>query len=334
MPGLDFDADEPSGASGASDAWREPVRGGHPDSAQIGLSGARQLRAMLDGDTPAPPMTRLMGTRLTEFGPGTATFELPLSGWLRAADGQIPLGPLAMAADAAMACAVISGLPERTSMTTTEMTLHRLRPIPATGRLLARARVVDPGPPLALAEVLLADEGGNTIAQATSLCLTIEVSLSSAFGVSAGRDGERPDPWQREPPDPDGARAPLTRLTGLRPLCAEHGGATYAMPATPWLCAPPPGRLQGGAVVMLAEAALTGAIETVAPAGAAFSPVEVKLNFLRPLASDGRPVRAHARVVNSGRRIIVATAEVRDAGERLIAVASGSSLAGASAAGS
>jgi uncharacterized protein (TIGR00369 family) len=58
-----------------------------------------------------------------------------------------------------------------------------------------------------------------------------------------------------------------------------------------------------------------------------FWPIELKLNYLRPLTADGRQAYAHARVVNAGRRFVVAGAEVRDADDRLIAVASGSVMA-------
>lgn len=139
-----------------------------------------------------------------------------------------------------------------------------------------------------------------------------------------------PDPWQRDAPawqPGDDAPAPLERLTGLHAVLTQDGEATYALPATGWLCAPPPGRVQGGAVAMLAEAAMTAAARSSAPPGTAYRPVELKLNYLRPLAADGREAYALARVVNAGRRFVVAGAEVRDADERLIAVASGSVMA-------
>jgi uncharacterized protein (TIGR00369 family) len=62
------------------------------------------------------------------------------------------------------------------------------------------------------------------------------------------------------------------------------------------------------------------------PAGTAIAPVDLKVNYLRPLAADGRLARAHGRVVHSGRRIAVAAAEVSDADGRPIAVATGSAM--------
>jgi uncharacterized protein (TIGR00369 family) len=314
-----------------SSPWREPVRGGHPEARHLALSGADQLRAMLTGDAPLPPMTRLLGVRLIDAAPGTATFELPLSPWLRGVDGHAPSGLLTMPVDAAMACAIMTGLPAHVGLTTTELALRQVRSAPVSGRLLARGRIIHPGAPLSLADATLCDEAGTLIAHASSTCLIMEGDSSHepASDETGGASGS-PDPWQRAAPawEPgDEGAPPLGQLTGLRAELTQAGEATYALPATGWLCAPPPGRVQGGAVAILAEAAMTAAARTAATPDTQFSPVELKLNYLRPLAADGREARARAHVVNAGRRFVVTGAEVRDADGRLIAVASGSAMA-------
>jgi uncharacterized protein (TIGR00369 family) len=312
----------------APDPWQEPVRGGHPDARHLALTGAEQLRAMLTGDAPVPPMSRLTGMRIVDAAPERATFELPLSAWLRGPDGHPSSGLLTMPVDGAMACAIMTGLPPHVGLTTTELTLRQVRPAPLDGRLLARAHVIHPERPLALADVSLRDEAGTLIAHGSSTCFIMDGG--SPQDTTSAKTGGSPDPWERPAPawEPgDDAPAPLERLTGLHAVTAGDGEATYALPATGWLCAPPPGRVQGGAVAMLAEAALTAAARTSTPPGTTFWPVELKLNYLRPLAADGREAHAHARVVNAGRRFVVAGAEVRDADDRLIAVASGSVMA-------
>ena len=306
--------------------WREPVRGGHPSHELAARPGSEFLRALLAGEVPQPPLSRLTGMRLVEIGPRSATFTMPLSRWLCGPDGTIPLGPLTIPADAAMACAIISELPEATTLTTSEMALRQVRPARPGGSVWARASVLEAGPPLALAEVSLTDDDGLLIGHGSSLCVTLPFTASpsdteDAAGSEAD-DGAPPDPWQRA--DPEAGLAPLT---GLRPVHADRGEATFALPATRWLCAPPPGRVQGGAVAMLADAAITAAIRTAASGPDGFTPIELKLNYLRPLSSDGREARAHARLIHAGRRIGVASADVVDADGRPIAVATGSALA-------
>jgi uncharacterized protein (TIGR00369 family) len=222
----------------------------------------------------------------------------------------------------------MTGLPAHLGVTTTELTLRQVRPAPLTGRLLARAHVIHPDGPLALADASLRDEAGTLIAHASSTCLIMDGGSPQRPTTSAETTGS-PDPWRRDalPWQPGADPPPLERLTGLHAVVAQDGEATYGLPASGWLCAPPPGRVQGGAVAMLAEAAMTAAARTLTPPGATYRPVELKLNYLRPLAADDREAYAQARVVNAGRRFVVAGAEVRDADERLIAVASGSVMA-------
>jgi uncharacterized protein (TIGR00369 family) len=320
----------------SKEPWREPVRGGHPTAALSARPGRDLLDALLAEAVPQPPLSRLTGMRLVEYGPGTATFRLPLSGWLRAADGAIPLGPLTIPADAAMACAVIAGMPEATAVTTSELALRQVRPAPPGGVLLARATVLEPGPPIGLADVSLTDETGVLIAHGSSLLVVLPFTAAPAGDDAQERDADQRhaggrdvglDPWERPAPAATAGRpSPLQRLTGLRAVAVAHGEATLALPTTPWLCAPPPGRVQGGAVATLAEAAMTAAIRGASPGAGHFTPIELKLNYLRPLPSDGREARAHARVIHAGRRIAVAGADVVDADGRPIAVASGSAL--------
>ena len=77
----------------------------------------------------------------------------------------------------------------------------------------------------------------------------------------------------------------------------SEGEATFVLPASEWLSAAPPGRVQGGAIALLAEAALSTAIQTTLPARTALSPIDLKVNYLRPLASDGREATARGTVM-------------------------------------
>ncbi|HEY2260031.1 MAG TPA: PaaI family thioesterase [Solirubrobacteraceae bacterium] len=330
--------------------WREPVRGGHPAPSTLTLSGSQQLEALLAGHTPAPPLSRLTGMRLEEFEEGAATFTMPVSDWLVGPHGTIPLGPLTIPADAAMACAIMTRLPARTPFTTSELSLRLLRVPRPPDRLRARGRVVSAGDPLALAEVDVRDDRDQLIAHGSSLCVTLPAGglPMSAGEVPQAGDGDGPDPWER--PAAGAAidesawaqasgleilsariagevpAAPLEVLTGVAPAAASRGQAAFTLPASRWFCAPPPGRVQGGVVALLADAAIAGALETTGAPGVRFRPVDLKVNYLRPLASDGRQARAEAKSVHAGRRIAVAGAELVDADGRPIAVATGSGL--------
>lgn len=66
------------------------------------------LRAVLSGEAPQPPLSRLIGLALAKADDGTTTFTLPLTDWLCDPDGSISLGPPMIVADAPMARAAIT----------------------------------------------------------------------------------------------------------------------------------------------------------------------------------------------------------------------------------
>jgi uncharacterized protein (TIGR00369 family) len=340
--------------------WQEPVRGGYPPADIFRLSGAEQLRAMLAGRTPQPPISHLTGLTLRDVGAGTAAFQIPMTEWLCAPQGAISIGPITIAADAAVACAIQTALGPATPFTTSELSLRLLSPVHPGGSLTARGKLIQSRRTIALAEVTVFDEDERIVAHGSSLCLVAAplspapapapaVGAPDAAPISAQAQVQHsPDPYLRptegkilaedvwqttsgldvmlgqvagELPMP-----PIHHLTGLRPTVAAKDEVTFVMPASEWLCAPAPGRVQGGAVALLAETALSAAIQTRLPAGTAFAPVDLKVNYLRPLAADGRLARAVGRVVHSGRRIAVAGAEVFDADGKAIAVATGSAM--------
>ncbi|MEO3756270.1 PaaI family thioesterase [Streptomyces sp. B6B3] len=102
---------------------------------RLSLDVARQALA-------AQPFSRLLGTRLAAFEPGSATLELPLRDDFRQQHGHLHGGVLCYAADNAVTFAAGSVLGP--AVLTGGVTISYLRP--AWGRLLrARASVVHAG---------------------------------------------------------------------------------------------------------------------------------------------------------------------------------------------
>jgi class 3 adenylate cyclase len=77
---------------------------------------------------------------------------------------------------------------------------------------------------------------------------------------------------------------------------------------------------------MLADCAMTLSVASTVPAATAYSPLDMKIYFLRPARPDGRELAARARVTHRGRTIAVVTCEIVDADDRVVAQASGSVL--------
>lgn len=335
--------------------WREPVRGGYPGAQHFARAGIDQLRALISGEVPAPPISRLTGMRIVAAEPRSAAFEMPMTGWLYSQQGVISIGPLAMAADAAVACAIQTELPPATPFTTSELSLRLLAPVEAEGQITARGQLIAVGRTIGLADVGLTNSRDELVAHGSSLCLLRPQLDPTALQMSdpAPRDGAEPapsgpDPYERqvqgEPIDPavwakkagiDVLRAqlagelpkpPIHYLTGIDLTAVDEREVRCAMPASEWLCAPARGRIQGGAVALMADTAIGCAIQARLPAGYRAGMVDLKVNYVRPLAADGRPTGAAGHVVHSGRTLALGVAEVLDADGNSVAHATGSAM--------
>src|SRR5437899_2369532 len=101
----------------------------------IALPGVEQLRLFLTRRAERPPIGHLIGMRPTEIGVGSATFTMPITGWLATPQGLATSGELAILADGPLGCAVQTMLPPATGYTTAELSMNMVRPVPRTGQL-------------------------------------------------------------------------------------------------------------------------------------------------------------------------------------------------------
>ena len=329
----------------------EPPRGGFYRPEMLALSGIEQMQAGIDGRSAPPPMHHLTGMRPTEIGPGTSTFTMPSTGWLATHYGVITGGVLAVLADGPLGCAIQSLLGPGTIYTTSELSMSYLRPAFPDGRdITAKGRVIHVGRSLALSEAMVTDAEGRELAHATSRCFIFPPRQPPPHpGELAPYEApayDTPDPYLREP---EGAvlgaevealsgyevwrrcasgelpPPPLYHLIGAKPIAVGEGTTTWTMPASPWLCSPT-GFVEGGFLVYLADAAIATSSMTLVPAGTACAAIDITVKFIRPAPPDGRELTAVGRVVNHGRSLSVASAEVRNADGKLVATALGSSM--------
>jgi uncharacterized protein (TIGR00369 family) len=333
--------------------WREiPVRGDILDASARELSGLEALRLVRE----QPPMGRLTGVRFDGAAEGTAAFSLPVSAWFEWSHGSVPGGVLALAADAALGCALQSLLPAHTQYTTAEMSMTYLRPARIGSVVTAHGRALHAGTTLGLSAAEVIDGEGRLIAYATSRMRIFGEAAASAptrGGTAAPPARERESHGPDAGPDPylrpvSGARIdesefrersgveiihaqirgdlplpPMHHLIGVTPTDATLGAATCAMPLSGWL-ATPFGWPQGGFIVLLADLALALATQTTLAKGEGMASVDIKVNFLRPVAGDGSLLEARAKVVHRGRSLTVGTAEILGADGRPVALATGS----------
>ena len=81
----------------------------------------------------------------------------------------------------------------------------------------------------------------------------------------------------------------------------------------------PIGTLHGGWYATLLDTALGSAVQSHLPEGRGQTTLEVKVNFVRAVQMDGRPVRCECRSRHVGRRTGTAEGEILDADGKLLA---------------
>lgn len=74
----------------------------------------------------------------------------------------------------------------------------------------------------------------------------------------------------------------------------------------------PIGSVHGGVAATLLDSALGCAVHSALPAGAAYTTVDLRVTFVRPLAADTGPVRCEGRVIHVGSRIATAEGRITD----------------------
>ena len=124
------------------------------------------------GDSPPPPVARLIGCTLTFIAPGQAHIEFEAGAQHANPMGTLHGGILCDIADAAMGMAYASTLGEGETFTTLELKINFLKPV-WQARLHVIGCVVTRGRTIGLVECDILDAHEALVARATSTCMTL-----------------------------------------------------------------------------------------------------------------------------------------------------------------
>jgi uncharacterized protein (TIGR00369 family) len=81
----------------------------------------------------------------------------------------------------------------------------------------------------------------------------------------------------------------------------------------------PIGVVHGGLAATLCDSAMGSAVHTLLPAGAAYTTLELKVNFVRPVTRRTGRLRCEGKVIHVGSRVATAEARVVDDSGKLYA---------------
>ena len=137
-------------------------------------TGLDQMRALMDGELPPPPIAELMDFRPVTVEEGRVVFAGTPGRQHYNPIGTVHGGVLATLLDSATGCAVHSTLPAGTGYTSLDLSVRFLRPVSVgSGTLRCTGEVLNAGRRTALAEARLTDAAGKLLAHATSTCLLL-----------------------------------------------------------------------------------------------------------------------------------------------------------------
>ena len=113
-------------------------------------------------------------------------------------------------------------------------------------------------------------------------------------------------------------KVPYAHLIGLELGEIERGAVTFYLPVRDDL-KQNKGLLHGGVIASLIDTAAAFAALTLLEPGQSTTTIDLTIHYLRPLTTG--KVKAHARVLRAGRRVVVISIEVFDETEALAATA-------------
>lgn len=150
------------------------------------LSGLEFLKAMRDGEIPAPPVGALLGFEIDEVDSGRVVFGLQPGEHHYNPNGVVHGGVAAMLLDTVTGCAVMTRLPFGMTCATLELKVNYIRSLSARSpRVTAEGTVLHLGRRSAVAEGRLLLPDGRLAAHATSTLMV--------FPPEEVHRGDRPD---------------------------------------------------------------------------------------------------------------------------------------------
>lgn len=110
----------------------------------------------------------------------------------------------------------------------------------------------------------------------------------------------------------------IGRLLHMRFDTVEYGSVAFSLNTRPDF-ANPLGTVHGGIAATMLDSAMGCAVHTTLPPGTGYTTLELKVNYVRSVTTDGRTLTATGTIVHSGRRTATAEGKVHDQDGKLVA---------------
>ena len=111
---------------------------------------------------------------------------------------------------------------------------------------------------------------------------------------------------------------PIGVLLGFRIAELREGHAVFTVEPAEYHYNPI-GVVHGGLAATLLDSAMGCAVHSTLPAGASYTTLEIKVNYLRPISAETGLVRCEANIIHVGGRTAVAEGKILDQQSKLYA---------------
>lgn len=110
----------------------------------------------------------------------------------------------------------------------------------------------------------------------------------------------------------------IGQLMGMEFESLEEGAVTFSLVTRPDMTNPI-GSLHGGICATLLDSVMACAVHTTLAPGVGYGTLELKVNYIRSVPTDGRRIIGHGNVIHVGRRTATAEGKVFDDAGKLLA---------------
>jgi len=114
------------------------------------------------------------------------------------------------------------------------------------------------------------------------------------------------------------SKAGVGHLLGMIPEVLEQGKVVFSLVPRPAF-SNPLGTVHGGILSTLLDSSMACAVHSSLPAGAGYTTLELKVNFIRPVPPEGGKLTCEGTVVHLGRKVATTEGRILDADGKLIA---------------
>lgn len=110
----------------------------------------------------------------------------------------------------------------------------------------------------------------------------------------------------------------ISQLMGMEIDSLEEGQVQFSLTARPDMTNPI-GSLHGGVCATLLDSVMGCAVHTTLEAGVGYGTLELKVNYIRSVPTDGRRITGRGTIIHVGRRTATAEGKIHDEAGKLIA---------------